>query len=392
METIEQALGEIAAGRPVVVVDGEDRENEGDLIVAADRITASMMAFVVRHTSGYVCVALPAEECDRLGLPPAHISNDDRFATAYRVAVDAAEGVTTGISARDRAHTARMLAASSTTPEELTRPGHVVPLAARPGGVLERGGHTEAAVDLTRMAGLRAAGVLCEVVSAREPGRMAERPELVDFASEHGLAMITIEDLVAYRRATGTAVERLADVDLPTDAGHGRLIGYRGDPDGAEHVAFVAGDVGRDGAPVPVHVHVECVLGDVFGSRACACARRLDDALRDVASSRHGVVIYLRGPGRSPVQDLAGHRGARDVITGDRPAPTWGDRAESVCGPVDAYAAVAILDDLGITSISHLHNPAAVAEPLQAVLPGSAAPSTGHAGRPDDAALRDEVA
>jgi 3,4-dihydroxy 2-butanone 4-phosphate synthase/GTP cyclohydrolase II len=358
MDTISQALAELASGRPVVVVDGEDRENEGDLIVAADRITPATMAFVVRHSSGFVCVALPAPECERLALPPMHHGNADRFGTAYRVTVDAASGIGTGISARDRAHTARLLAAPATRPADLNRPGHVVPLAARPGGVLERAGHTEAAVDLTRLAGLRPAGVLCEVVSADEPARMARRPELAGFAREHGLAMITIEDLTVYRRATETSAERVASVRLPTESGTVRIVGYRGLPDGAEHVALVAGEV--RGPDVPVHVHVECVLGDVFGSRRCECARRLDAAMREVIAARRGVVIYLRPAGGSPLQALLA-----EAATPELTSPHLGrsgragrtDRAGAGCDRADPAVAAAILTDLGVTAVRHLHTP-----------------------------------
>lgn len=375
METIEQALVELAAGRPVVVVDGEDRENEGDLVVAADRVTPATMAFVVRHTSGYVCIALPTEDCDRLALPAAHPSSGDQFGTAYRVSVDAAHGIGTGISARDRAHTARVLAAQSTQPADLTRPGHVVPLAARPGGVLERGGHTEAAVDLTRLAGMRPAGVLCEVVSARDVGRMACRAELVDFAAEHGLAMIAIEDLVDYRRRTETVVERLATVELPTDAGGGRLLGYRSRPDDTEHVAFVAGDVA--GSEVAVHVHSECVLGDVFGSRACECASRLDEAQREVAAARRGVVIYLRPGTRRPVGALLERMEAHQAgVPGGATASSIHDPGASLCGPIDTSLVVSILADLGVTSVRHLRNPPATRDDLDAAL--AAASSRAH--------------
>jgi 3,4-dihydroxy 2-butanone 4-phosphate synthase/GTP cyclohydrolase II len=370
METIEHALAALAAGRPVVVVDGEDRENEGDLIVAADRITMQTMAFLVRHTSGFVCVALPETECERLALPPMHHRNSDSFGTAYRVTVDAAEGVGTGISARDRAHTARLLAAEGTLPGDFNRPGHIVPLAARAGGVLERAGHTEAAVDLTRLAGLRPAGVLCEVVSTREPTRMARRPELVDFAAEHGLAVITIEDLAAYRRATECLVERVTTVRLPTETGTVRTVGYRGVPDAAEHVAFVAGET--RGPDVPVHVHVECVLGDVFGSRHCDCARRLDAAMRDVITARRGVVVYLRPPGHSPLQTLAALPAAPDATTG-HPLRASGLLSARGCSTADPAVAAAILSDLGVTSIRHLHTTATVRAALDAALGAAAA-------------------
>lgn len=345
--TVEHALAEIAAGRPVVVVDGPDRENEGDLIVAADLVNTATMAFVVRHTSGFVCVALPEQDCERLALPPMHHRNADQFGTAYRVTVDAAEGIGTGISARDRAHTARLLAAAATRPADLRRPGHTVPLAARTGGVLARAGHTEAAVDLTRLAGLRPAGVLCEVVSAREPSQMARRPELADFAAEHGLALISIADLAAYRWATETSVERVASARLPTAGGPARTVGYRGVPDGAEHVALVAGEV--RGPDVPVYVHVECVPGDVFGTRTCGCAGRLDAAVRAVTAARRGVVIYLRPSGGSPVRALLAAPPTRDI------GPDHAGARQD--GPADAVVAAAILADLGVTSTRQLRHP-----------------------------------
>ncbi|GAA4535063.1 3,4-dihydroxy-2-butanone-4-phosphate synthase [Pseudonocardia xishanensis] len=359
--TVDVALTQIAAGRPVVVVDDEDRENEGDLIVAAELVDAATMAFVVRHTSGFVCVALPEAECGRLGLPPMHHTNADGFGTAYRVTVDATEVVSTGISARDRAHTSRLLAGAATEPGDLTRPGHVVPLAARAGGVLERGGHTEAAVDLTRLAGLRPAGVLCEIVSVREPGRMARRDELVEFAVEHDLAMITIADLAEFRRAREGGVERVVATRVPVGAGALQTVGFRGVPDGAEHVAFLGGELG-DGHDVPVHVHVECLLGDVFGSRHCGCARRLDAAMRD-AISGGGVVVYLR-PGRPGLSSLR--------TLQEREAGVGRLDRDTACAPLDQAGlrtATAILDDLGVHSLRHLHNPPSVRAALEATAP-----------------------
>jgi 3,4-dihydroxy 2-butanone 4-phosphate synthase/GTP cyclohydrolase II len=358
MSRIDEALAAIAAGRPVVVVDDEDREDEGDLIVAAELTDAATMAFLVRYTSGFVCVALPAQECERLALPPLHHTNSDGFGIAYRVTVDAAHGVTTGISARDRAATARLLASATTTPADLSRPGHVVPLAACPGGVLERGGHTEAAVDLARLAGLRPAGVLCEIVSSREPGRMARRDELVDFAAEHGLVMISIAALAEYRHATERGVERVASIRLPTAAGVVRTVGFRGVRDGGEHLALVAGEIG-DGRDVPVHVHAECLTGDVFGALNCGCARRLDDALREVVDLDRGVVVYLRRPGD------AGHlRALRERAAG------VGRLGGTECGPVDPHLLGAVLADLGVRSIRHLYNPPSVRAALDRAAPG----------------------
>jgi len=353
MSSIEEAIEEIAAGRAVVVVDDEDRENEGDLIFAAELASPELMAFMVRHSSGFVCVALPGVECERLALPPMHHTNSDGFGTAYRVTVDAVCGVTTGISARDRARTARLLADPAALPTDLSRPGHIVPLAARHGGVLERGGHTEAAVDLARLAGLRPVGVLCEIVSTRMPGTMARRAELVEFAATHCLAMISIAELVAYRRRTEEQVERVTTIRLPTEAGSFRTVGYRATGDASEHLALVAGDV--DGAAdVPVHLHVECLLGDIFGSRRCGCARRLDAAMREITAWGSGVIVYLRPGGHSTLLDLQN----RDSGLADLP------RGE-VCRPTDARGLAAhVLRDLGVRSVRHLHNPPSVATAL----------------------------
>jgi 3,4-dihydroxy 2-butanone 4-phosphate synthase/GTP cyclohydrolase II len=289
---IEQAIADIAAGRPVIVVDDEDRENEGDLIFAAEKATAELLAFTVRHTSGFICVPLPESEADRLELPPMYHTNQDRRGTAYTVTVDAREGVSTGISAADRAHTIRLLADAATSPADLARPGHVVPLRARRGGVLRRPGHTEAAVDLAELAGMRPAGVLCELVN--DDGTMMRLPELQKFAEQHDLTLISIADLIAYRRRTGVQVERVADARIPTAAGVFRAVGYRVDFDDAEHVALVYGDLG-DGEDVLVRVHSECLTGDVFGSLRCDCGPQLQSALSRVAAEGRGVVLYMRG-------------------------------------------------------------------------------------------------
>ena len=291
-EDIERAIAEIAAGRPVIVVDDEDRENEGDLIFAAEKATPELVAFMVRYTSGYICVPLPEEEADRLDLPPMFHTNQDARGTAYAVTVDAREGVTTGISAADRARTIRLLASAETKPTDLSRPGHVVPLRARPGGVLRRPGHTEASIDLALLAGLRPAGVLCEMVN--DDGTMQRRPDLEKFAVEHDLVLITIADLVAYRRRHQTQVERVVETRLPTEHGDFTAVGYRSLTDDGEHVALVYGDLG-DGADVLVRVHSECLTGDVFGSKRCDCGPQLDAALERVAAAGRGVVLYMRG-------------------------------------------------------------------------------------------------
>ncbi|MGC9668607.1 bifunctional 3,4-dihydroxy-2-butanone-4-phosphate synthase/GTP cyclohydrolase II [Planosporangium sp. 12N6] len=291
-EDIERAIADIAAGRPVIVVDDEDRENEGDLIFAAELATPELLAFTVRYTSGFICAPLTQGDADRLDLPPMFHTNQDRRGTAYTVTVDAREGISTGISAADRARTIRLLADPATTPADLARPGHVVPLRARKGGVLRRPGHTEAAIDLAELAGLRPAGVLCELVN--DDGTMMRLPELERFAKEHDLTLISIADLIAYRRRTGTQVERVVETRLPTEAGLFRAVGYRSEIDDAEHVVLVYGDLG-DGEDVLVRVHSECLTGDVFGSLRCDCGPQLEAAMRRVAAEGRGVVLYMRG-------------------------------------------------------------------------------------------------
>jgi len=291
---IERAIADIAAGRPVVVVDDEDRENEGDLIFAAEKATPELLAFMVRYTSGYICVPLTEADCDRLDLPPMFHTNQDVRGTAYTVTVDAKEGISTGISAADRARTIRLLADADATAADFNRPGHVVPLRAREGGVLRRPGHTEAAVDLATMAGLRPAGVLCEIVSQKDEEGMARRDELEVFAAEHDLAMITIADLIAYRRRTEKQVVRVAEARIPTAHGTFRAVGFDSLLDGIEHIALVFGELG-DGDDVLVRVHSECLTGDVFGSLRCDCGPQLDAALAAVAAEGRGVVLYMRG-------------------------------------------------------------------------------------------------
>jgi 3,4-dihydroxy 2-butanone 4-phosphate synthase / GTP cyclohydrolase II len=290
--SIERAVADFAAGRPVIVVDDADRENEGDLIFAAEHATPELVAFTVRHTSGFICVPMTEADCDRLELPPMYHTNQDRRGTAYTVTVDAREGVTTGISAADRAHTIRTLANPSTTAADLARPGHVVPLRARAGGVLRRPGHTEATVDLAQLAGLRPVGVLCELVN--DDGTMMRLPDLTKFAEIHELSLISIADLIAFRRRTENRVERVAEARIPTEHGTFQAVGYRATDDNAEHVALVYGDLG-DGHDVLVRVHSECLTGDVFGSLRCDCGPQLRAALTQVAEEGRGVVLYVRG-------------------------------------------------------------------------------------------------
>lgn len=294
-DPIDKAIADIAAGKAVVVVDDEDRENEGDIIFAAELATPELVAFMVRYSSGYICAPLTGADCDRLNLPPMVSQNEDLRATAYTVTVDANTG-TTGISAVDRAHTIRQLADPETIPADFTRPGHVVPLRAREGGVLVRAGHTEAAVDLARLAGLRPAGVLCEVVSERNPTEMARAAELREFCDEHGLALISIEQIIDYRRHHEQLVERVVETKLPTEFGPFTAIGYRSQVDGVEHVALVIGDVSSDnGEDVLVRVHSECLTGDVFGSRRCDCGQQLHKSMEIVQEAGRGVILYMRG-------------------------------------------------------------------------------------------------
>jgi 3,4-dihydroxy 2-butanone 4-phosphate synthase/GTP cyclohydrolase II len=291
-DTIERAIADIAAGLAVVVVDDADRENEGDLVAAASLVTPTQIAFMVRHTSGVICVPMEGGTLDRLGLPPMTARNEDLKQTAYTVSVDARRGVTTGISAADRAHTIATLADPHTGQQDLSRPGHVFPLRAVEGGVLRRAGHTEAAVDLTRLAGLIPAGVIGEIVA--DDGSMARLPRLLEFAAEHGLAIVSIADLVGYRRRTERTVERVADAKLPTSHAQWRAIGYRSTLDGVELIALVLGDI-SSGEDVLVRVHSECLTGDVFGSLRCDCGPQLDAAMTAVGAEGRGVVLYIRG-------------------------------------------------------------------------------------------------
>ncbi|MFI6478018.1 bifunctional 3,4-dihydroxy-2-butanone-4-phosphate synthase/GTP cyclohydrolase II [Nonomuraea sp. NPDC050663] len=292
LDSIERAIEDMRCGRPIVVVDDENRENEGDLIFAASKATPELLAFTIRYTSGVICVPMEGDELDRLGLPLMVHQNRERLRTAYTISVDARDGVTTGISAADRALTIRALADPATEPDELVRPGHIFPLRYRPGGVLVRRGHTEAAVDLSRMAGLPPSGVLAEIVN--DDGTMARLPELRVFADEHDLALVSIEQLVDYRRRTESMVTRVARTRLPNRYGEWEAYGYASALDGGEHVALVLGDV-SDGENILVRAHSECLTGDVFGSLRCDCGVQLDNAMAMIAEEGRGVVVYVRG-------------------------------------------------------------------------------------------------
>ncbi|MET9846235.1 bifunctional 3,4-dihydroxy-2-butanone-4-phosphate synthase/GTP cyclohydrolase II [Streptomyces ossamyceticus] len=294
LDPVEQAIADIAAGRPVVVVDDEDRENEGDLVIAAEKATPEIVAFMMSECRGMICAPMEGDELDRLELPQMVQQNTESMRTAFTVTVDAApeHGVTTGISASDRSTTLQLLASGTARPTDFVRPGHIFPLRARTGGVLVRNGHTEAAVDLARLAGLRPAGAIVEI--AGEDGRMLRLPELIPFARKHGLTIISIEDLIAYRRSSEPTVKREAKTQLPTAFGDFTAYGYRSTVDGVEHVALVHGEIG-DGEDVLVRVHSECLTGDVFHSLRCDCGPQLETSLERIATEGRGVVVYLRG-------------------------------------------------------------------------------------------------
>ncbi|WP_067128404.1 bifunctional 3,4-dihydroxy-2-butanone-4-phosphate synthase/GTP cyclohydrolase II [Microtetraspora malaysiensis] len=357
LDPIERAVADIREGRPVVVVDNEHRENEGDIIFAAAKATPELVAFMIRHTSGVICVAMEGGELDRLGLPLMVHENKERMRTAYTISVDARDGVSTGISAADRALTIRTLCDSATEPYELVRPGHIFPLRYREGGVLVRPGHTEAAVDLARLAGLAPSGALAEVVN--DDGTMKRLPALREFADEHDLALVTIEQLIDHRKRTERMVTRVAETRIPNRYGVWRAYGYSSALDGGEHLALVYGDL-ADGENVLVRAHSECLTGDVLGSLRCDCGVQLDHAMRAIAEEGRGVVVYLRGhEGRgigllAKLQAYGLQDNGSDTV----------DANVELGLPVDAREfsnAAQMLADLGVKSVRLLtNNPAKV--------------------------------
>ncbi|HWR57538.1 MAG TPA: bifunctional 3,4-dihydroxy-2-butanone-4-phosphate synthase/GTP cyclohydrolase II [Thermodesulfovibrionales bacterium] len=293
--TIDEAIEDIAKGKMVILVDDEDRENEGDLCMAAEKVTSSAINFMAKHGRGLICLSLTPQRVEELQLPMMTDDNTSQFGTAFTVSIEAKKGVTTGISAADRSTTILTAIDPKTGPEDLARPGHVFPLRAKPGGVLQRAGQTEGSVDLARLAGLCPAGVICEIMS--DDGTMARIPELMNFSKRHALKIVTVKDLIHYRTRTERFVKRISDVKLPTEFGDFRAVAFTNDMDVSIHIALIKGEIRPEDA-VLVRVHSECLTGDVFSSKRCDCGEQLHKAMEIVNKEGKGVILYMRQEGR----------------------------------------------------------------------------------------------
>ncbi len=291
LNTIEEAIEDIRAGKMVIIVDSPERENEGDLIMAAEKVTPEAINFMAKYGRGLICVPLIPERVNELKLEPMARENTDHYGTDFTVSVDARFGITTGISAYDRAHTIKVLLSPDTQPEDIVKPGHIFPLKAKAGGVLERAGHTEAAVDIARLAGLYPAGVICEIMN--DDGSMARLPQLVEFAKKFNLKIISIGDLIQYRRKTEKLVEKVAEADLPTKFGHFKIMVYQYKINKSIHIALVKGQI-KKSEPVLVRVHSECLTGDTFGSLRCDCGEQFHKAMKMIEKEGKGVIVYMR--------------------------------------------------------------------------------------------------